>query len=216
MVSNFNELDTILTIYSKIGGNIMVWNLPNKLTMFRIILIPVFIILLAFNFTDWGDLYVLGNLIPMNHVIATIVFIVAALTDLADGKIARKNNLVTNFGKFADTLADKMLTMTAFVFLVELKMAPAWVVAIILCRELAVTGLRTIVLEQGGKVMAAQMPGKIKTTTQMIAIVLLLLHNIFFSAINVPMGLIFLYICLFFTIYSGADYFIQSRDIFKK
>jgi CDP-diacylglycerol--glycerol-3-phosphate 3-phosphatidyltransferase len=193
----------------------MVWNLPNKLTMIRIILIPVFIILLAFGWSDLGDLYVLDNLIPMNRVLATVVFIIASLTDLADGKIARKHHLVTNFGKFADTLADKMLVMTAFIFLVSFNMAPAWVVAIIVCRELAVTGLRTIVLEQGGKVMAAQMPGKIKTTTQMIAIIFLLMNNIFFSAINIPIGQIFLYICLIFTIYSGADYFYQARDIFK-
>jgi len=194
----------------------MIWNLPNKLTMLRIILIPIFIVLLAFSWTGLGDIYVANDLIPMNHVLATLVFVIASLTDLADGKIARANHLVTNFGKFADTLADKMLVMTAFIFLVELKMAPAWVVAIIVCRELAVTGLRMIVLEEGGKVMAAQMPGKIKTTTQMLAIIFLLMHNIFFSAINFPIGEIFLYICLFFTIYSGADYFIQSRDIFKK
>ncbi|WP_125587724.1 CDP-diacylglycerol--glycerol-3-phosphate 3-phosphatidyltransferase [Companilactobacillus jidongensis] len=194
----------------------MEWNLPNKLTMFRIILIPIFIILLAFNWTGMGDLYVANDLIPVSHVWATVVFIVASLTDLADGKIARANHLVSNFGKFADPLADKMLVMTAFVFLVELKMAPAWVVAIIVCRELAVTGLRMLVLEQGGTVMAAQMPGKIKTTTQMFAIIFLLLHNIFFSAINIPIGEIFLYICLFFTLYSGADYFIQSKDLFKK
>ncbi|AKP68200.1 CDP-diacylglycerol--glycerol-3-phosphate 3-phosphatidyltransferase [Companilactobacillus ginsenosidimutans] len=194
----------------------MEWNLPNKLTMFRIILIPVFIIVLAFSWTSWGDIYVLDDLIPVNHVVAAFVFIIASLTDLADGKIARKNKIVTNFGKFADPLADKMLTMTAFVFLVGLKMAPAWVIAIIVCRELAVTGLRMLIQEDGGKVMQAQMPGKIKTTTQMIAIIFLLLHNIFFSAINFPIGEIFLYICLFFTLYSGADYFIQSRDIFKK
>ncbi len=194
----------------------MVWNLPNKLTMLRIILIPVFIILLAFNWPGLGDIYVLDNLIPMNHVLATIVFIVASLTDLADGKIARKYHLVSNFGKFADTLADKMLVMTAFIFLVSFNMAPAWVVAIIVCRELAVTGLRTLVLEFGGKVMAAQMPGKIKTTTQMIAIIFLLMNNIWFSAIGIPIGQIFLYICLIFTIYSGADYFYQAKDIFKE
>ncbi|KRL66238.1 CDP-diacylglycerol--glycerol-3-phosphate 3-phosphatidyltransferase [Companilactobacillus versmoldensis] len=194
----------------------MEWNLPNRLTMFRIILIPIFILLLAFSWSNLGDIYVLDDLIPVNHVLATIVFIIASLTDLADGKIARKNKIVTNFGKFADPLADKMLTMTAFVFLVGLDMAPAWVVAIIVCRELAVTGLRMLVLENGGKVMAAQMPGKIKTTTQMLAIIFLLMHNIFFSAIHFPIGEIFLYICLFFTLYSGIDYFVQSRDIFKK
>ncbi|WP_129044666.1 CDP-diacylglycerol--glycerol-3-phosphate 3-phosphatidyltransferase [Companilactobacillus metriopterae] len=194
----------------------MEWNLPNKLTLFRILLIPVFIILLAFSWTNLGDVYVFNDLIPCNHILAAIVFIVASLTDLADGKIARKNKLVTNFGKFADPLADKMLVMTAFIFLVELGMAPAWVIAIIVCRELAVTGLRMLVLEEGGTVMAAQMPGKIKTFTQMLAIIFLLLHNIFFSMIHIPLGEIMLYICLIFTLYSGYDYFRQTKDLFKK
>lgn len=189
-------------------------NLPNKLTVFRIILIPVFIILLAFNIPA-GSLNFLGNTIPLAQFIAAIIFIVASLTDLLDGKIARKNHLVTNFGKFADPLADKMLVMTAFIFLVELGKAPAWIIAIIVCRELAVTGLRLLIVEQDGQVMAAAMPGKIKTTTQMLSIIFLLMNNIFFSAISVPAGEILLYICLFFTIYSGADYFIQNRAIFS-
>ncbi|APT18934.1 pgsA protein [Amylolactobacillus amylotrophicus DSM 20534] len=189
-------------------------NLPNKLTVFRIILIPVFIILLAFNIPA-GSVDVLGTGIPVAQIIAAIIFIVASLTDLLDGKIARKNHLVTNFGKFADPLADKMLVMTAFIFLVELGKAPAWVVAIIVCRELAVTGLRLLIVEQDGQVLAAAMPGKIKTTTQMLSIIFLLLNDIFFAAINVPAGTILLYICLFFTIYSGADYFIQNKAIFS-
>ncbi|MGR3741508.1 CDP-diacylglycerol--glycerol-3-phosphate 3-phosphatidyltransferase [Companilactobacillus sp. DQM5] len=188
-------------------------NLPNKLTIFRIFLIPLFILLLAVNI-DMGDLVVFNQMIPMNQVWATIIFIIASLTDLLDGKIARKNKLVTNFGKFADPLADKMLVMTAFVFLVVLGKAPAWVVAIILCRELAITGLRTLLVENGQKVLAAQMPGKIKTTTQMLAIILLLLNNIFFETLGFPLATIMLYIALIFTIYSGADYFIQNRSVF--
>src|SRR5699024_1708299 len=135
--------------------------------------------------------------------------------DLADGKIARKNHLVTNFGKFADPLADKMLVMTAFIFLVSLDKAPAWVVAIIVCRELAVTGLRLIVVENNGEVMAAAMPGKIKTTSQMFSIIFLFLNNVFFANINIPLGEILLYICLFFTIYSGVEYFYNARDVFS-
>ncbi|MDO1605139.1 CDP-diacylglycerol--glycerol-3-phosphate 3-phosphatidyltransferase [Lactobacillus sp. YT155] len=188
-------------------------NLPNKLTIFRIILIPVFILLLAIN-TDLGELVVFNQMIPMTQVWATFVFIIASLTDLLDGKIARKNHLVTNFGKFADPLADKMLVMTAFVFLVALDKAPAWIVAIILIRELAITGLRTLLVENGQKVLAAQMPGKIKTTTQMLAIILLLLNNVFFETIGFPLATIILYIALFFTIYSGVDYFIQNRSVF--
>lgn len=189
-------------------------NLPNKLTVFRIILIPVFMLLLALNLT-WGQVSFGGAVIPMQQLIAALVFIVASLTDLLDGKIARKHHLVTNFGKFADPLADKMLVMTAFIFLIALGKAPAWVVAIIICRELAVTGLRLLIVEQDGQVMAAAMPGKIKTTTQMLAIIFLLLNDVFFIYGSIPIGTILLYICLFFTVYSGADYFIQNRQVFK-
>lgn len=189
-------------------------NLPNKLTVFRIILIPVFILLLAIPWA-WGSVVLLGTAIATNYLVVAIVFIVASLTDLLDGKIARSQHLVTNFGKFADPLADKMLVMTAFIFLVELGKAPAWVVAIIVCRELAVTGLRLLIVEQSGTVMAAAWPGKIKTNTQMFAIIFLLLNNIGFSTLHIPFGEILLYICLFFTVYSGADYFIKGRHAFS-
>ncbi|WP_274894936.1 CDP-diacylglycerol--glycerol-3-phosphate 3-phosphatidyltransferase, partial [Lactiplantibacillus plantarum] len=118
---------------------------------------------------SWGQVVWAGTTIPVTQVVATVIFAVASLTDLADGKIARGQHLVTNFGKFADPLADKMLVMTAFIILVRLNAAPDWVVAIIMCRELAVTGLRLLIVENNGKVMAAAMPGKVKTTTQMIA-----------------------------------------------
>ncbi|WP_268913236.1 CDP-diacylglycerol--glycerol-3-phosphate 3-phosphatidyltransferase [Lentilactobacillus sp. SPB1-3] len=189
-------------------------NLPNKLTIFRIILIPFFILVLATPIT-MGSFAVGGTVLTGARLIATLIFIVASITDFLDGQIARRNHLVTNFGKFADPLADKMLVMTAFIFLVELNMAPAWVIAIIVCRELAVTGLRLIVVENDGEVIAAAWPGKIKTTTQMLAIIFLLLNNVFFTAINFPIGQILLYICLFFTIYSGIDYFVQNRSIFS-
>ena len=183
-------------------------NLPNKLTLIRIFLIPVFTLLLAFNWPA-GYLTIAGTKVAMSWFIALIIFIVASLTDFADGQIARRKHLVTNFGKFADPLADKMLTMTAFVFLISLNLAPAWVVAIIVCRELAVTGLRLILAENKGQVLAAKMPGKIKTTTQMLSIIFLLLGDVYF------IGTILLYICLIFTIYSGYDYFKQSGDVFK-
>jgi len=188
-------------------------NLPNRLTVFRIILIPVFLLIMVLPL-DWGQVVWLGTTIPLTQVIATVIFAVASLTDLADGKIARRQHLVTNFGKFADPLADKMLVMTAFIVLVRMNVAPDWVVAIIMCRELAVTGLRLLIVENNGKVMAAAMPGKIKTTTQMIAIIFLLLNNVLFAAINIPFALIMVYICLFFVIYSGIDYFVQNRDVF--
>ncbi|MFB9770171.1 CDP-diacylglycerol--glycerol-3-phosphate 3-phosphatidyltransferase [Lactiplantibacillus modestisalitolerans] len=188
-------------------------NLPNKLTVFRIILIPIFILIMVLPLS-WGTVTWAGTAIPVTQVVAAVIFAGASLTDLADGKIARKRHLVTNFGKFADPLADKMLVMTAFIILVRLNAVPDWVAAIIVCRELAVTGLRLLIVENNGQVMAAAMPGKIKTTTQMIAIIFLLLNNVLFAAINVPFALIMLYICLFFVIYSGIDYFVQNRDVF--
>ncbi|CAM2935146.1 CDP-diacylglycerol--glycerol-3-phosphate 3-phosphatidyltransferase [Dellaglioa algida] len=189
-------------------------NLPNKLTVVRIILIPIFMLVLLLPL-DWGMVTWAGTQIEVTHLVGAIIFAAASLTDFLDGQIARRQHLVSNFGKFADPLADKMLVMTAFIILVAFNQVPSWVAAIIVCRELAVTGLRLIIVENDGQVMAAAMPGKIKTTTQMIAIILLFLNNVLFAAISVPMAAIFLYICLFFTIYSGIDYFVQNRAIFS-
>lgn len=188
-------------------------NLPNKLTVLRIFMIPIFIILLAVPM-NLGQIQVGDQQLLITHLLAAIIFAVASFTDWLDGQIARARNLVTNFGKFADPLADKMLVMTAFIMLVALGKAPAWVIAIIVCHELAVTGLRLLLVEHG-EVMAAAWPGKIKTATQMVAIILLLLNNIPFSLLHLPLDLIMLYICLIFTIYSGADYFIKNKDVFK-
>ena len=188
-------------------------NLPNKLTVLRIFMIPLFIIMLAAPI-HLGSIEVMGQTLLITHLLAAIIFAVASFTDWLDGQIARARGLVTNFGKFADPLADKMLVMTAFILLVELGKAPAWVVAIIVCRELAVTGLRLLLVEHG-EVMAAAWPGKIKTATQMFAIIFLLLNNNPFAALNIPVDLILLYACLVFTIYSVSDYFIKNKDVFK-
>ena len=189
-------------------------NLPNKLTVFRMILIPVFMLVLALPL-DWGTLQVAGAQLPVTHLVAAIIFIVASLTDLADGKIARKYKLVTNFGKFADPLADKLLVMTALIFFVQFGWVPAWMVAIIVIRELAITGLRTLIVENNGKVLAAAMPGKIKTASQMGAISFFLLHDIVFAMANIPFAMIMIWIALLATIYSGIDYFYKNRDVFS-
>ena len=189
-------------------------NLPNKLTVFRMILIPVFMLVLALPL-DWGTLQVAGAQLPVTHLVAAIIFIVASLTDLADGKIARKYKLVTNFGKFADPLADKLLVMTALIFFVQFGWVPAWMVAIIVIRELAITGLRTLIVENNGKVLAAAMPGKIKTASQMVAISFFLLHDIVFAMANIPFAMIMIWIALLATIYSGIDYFYKNRDVFS-
>ncbi|MFR0813536.1 MAG: CDP-diacylglycerol--glycerol-3-phosphate 3-phosphatidyltransferase [Enterococcus casseliflavus] len=189
-------------------------NLPNQLTVLRIIMIPIFILVLVLPI-DLGTLAVGTTQLENTHLIAAILFAAASITDWLDGKIARSRGLVTNFGKFADPLADKMLVMTAFIMLVELDKAPGWVVSIIVCRELAVTGLRLLLVEQSGEVMAAAWPGKIKTATQMVAIIFLFLNNIPFSMIGLPIDQIMLYLCLIFTIYSGVDYFIKNTNVFK-
>lgn len=171
-------------------------NIPNALTIGRILVIPIFILLL----TLWNN--------AISHTLAAIIFASASITDYLDGYLARKWKVVTNFGKFADPMADKILVMTAFIMLVELGFAPAWVVAIIICRELAVTGLRLLLVENGGTVLAAAMPGKIKTFSQMFAVIFLLLH---WSLL----GQVTLYIALFFTLYSGYDYFKGASFLFK-
>ncbi|WP_195330292.1 CDP-diacylglycerol--glycerol-3-phosphate 3-phosphatidyltransferase [Leuconostoc lactis] len=189
-------------------------NLPNQLTVFRIILIPVFILLLSVPYA-WQLLDVTGVMLPLNWLLAAIVFAVASITDFLDGQIARRQHLVTNFGKFADPLADKLLVMTALIFLTGFNVVPAWMTAVIVIRELAVTGLRTLIVENNGKVLAAQMPGKIKTFSQMFAIFFLYLKDVPFTAIGLPIGEILLWIAVIFTIYSGIDYFWQNRVVFS-
>lgn len=182
-------------------------NLPNKLTVFRIILIPIFILNLEFNIFK-GELFGF----PVNMTIAAIIFAIASLTDFLDGQIARRQRLVTNFGKFADPLADKLLVMTALVYLTSFGLVPAWMTAVIVIRELAVTGLRTLIVENNGKVLAAAMPGKIKTFSQMFAIIFLFTNNF---GISFPVGEILIWVAVIFTVYSGIDYFWKNRDVFS-
>ena len=141
-------------------------NLPNKLTVFRIILVPIMVIIPYLNLQ--GEF--LG--IPVSWLIIDAIFIIASITDKLDGSIARSRNMVTNFGKFLDPIADKILVLAAMVMLVEMNKLPAWIPIIVLFREFVVSGYRLIAVEQGGKVIAASIWGKIKTATQMVAIIL--------------------------------------------
>lgn len=186
-------------------------NLANKLTLLRIFLVPVFLIFFLVEGIDYGT------------IVATIVFIVASITDQLDGHIARSRNQITTFGKFMDPLADKLLVTAVFVCLVQIGMIPAWAVIIILSREFAVSGLRSIAASNG-LVIAASWWGKIKTVTQMLAILLFLLTvNImtigntnllvnFFPGLLVASNIVF-YICVVITIISGIDYFIKNRKV---
>ncbi len=187
-------------------------NIPNKITISRIFLIPIFLVVMLGPF-DWGRVSFLGTDMPVTHLVGALIFIFASATDWVDGYYARKYNLVTNLGKFLDPLADKLLVASALIVLVQLQFAPAWIVIIIIFREFAVTGLRAI-LAEGGEVVAANMLGKIKTWAQIVAISALLLHNIIFAYFSIRFDLIALWVAMFFTIWSGWDYFIKNKAVF--
>ena len=173
-------------------------NLPNKLTVMRVIMIPFFVIsLLAFQ----GEVRLLRNL-------AAAIFIVASLTDMLDGKIARKYNLVTNFGKFMDPLADKLLVCSALICLIELGQLPAWMVIIIVSREFIISGFRLIAAEQG-IVIAASYWGKFKTTFQMIAVILMIVNLPVLHILTVACT----WIALVLTVVSLVDYIVKNHKV---
>ncbi len=164
---------------------------------------------------EWGIIEVLSGEIPVHHFVAAIIFIVASCTDWIDGYYARKLNMVTNLGKFLDPLADKLLVTAAFVGLVELDLAPAWMIILILSREFAVTGLRLIAAGDGD-VIAASNLGKLKTWIQIIAIAALLLHNVPFTGLSLPFATIALWAAVIITVFSGWDYFMKNKHIMLK
>jgi len=174
-------------------------NIANQLTIFRVILIPFFVFFLLTDI-NMGEWHVYGVDIKVSVFVALLIFIVASATDWFDGYLARKYNWVTDFGKFADPLADKILVMCAMLGMVQLQWMPAWAVMIILTREFAVTGLR-LLISSDGEVMAAKQLGKIKTLIQMVTLILYFIipHSIVSSS--------FLYGTVFITVYSGWDYF---------
>jgi len=174
-------------------------NLPNKLTMFRVILIPFFIV------------FLLASLTPYDKWIALDIFIIASLTDLLDGKIARKYNLVTNFGKFMDPLADKLLVCSALICLIELDKIPSWMVIVIIAREFIISGFR-LVASDNGVVIAASYWGKFKTTFQMVAVCLLIAD---IAALTVVTQII-LWIAVVLTVVSLTDYLIKNKDVMKE
>lgn len=199
-----------MTIFS-LKGKVFHVNLPNKITVSRVVLIPIFMIFMLVDF-GFGEIVVLGTEMQVSHLIGGLLFMFAAATDWVDGFLARKYNLVTNMGKFLDPLADKLLVSAALIILVELGSAPSWIVIVIISREFAVTGLR-LIMAGGGEVVAANQLGKIKTVAQILAIISLLFNNIYFGSIGVPFGMIMLYIALIFTVWSGVDYFYKNRRV---
>ena len=168
-------------------------NTANKLTMLRVLLIPVFLVVLYLD-------------VPFHMLYALIIFILASVTDFVDGYIARHYNLVTDFGKFMDPLADKMLVMSALIWFVEAGRFPAWALLIVIVREFAVTGLRLIAVERG-RVIAAAWSGKIKTASTMVCICLMLLIA------RPALDLVCAAVILVTTVYSGAEYFVKNKDV---
>ena len=195
-------------------------NLPNKLTIFRIILVPIMVIIPLLNIQG----AFLG--IPLTYWIINFIFIIASITDKLDGHIARKTNQVTSFGKFADPLADKILVLSAMLVLVEFGKLPAWIPIIILAREFIVSGYRLIAVEKGGKVIAASIFGKIKTVTQIIAIIIAFLDVNNFGRcfiggltgiqllLNISQTLMMI-VCVIATIISGIDYLKDGKELLK-
>ncbi|MCU9815897.1 CDP-diacylglycerol--glycerol-3-phosphate 3-phosphatidyltransferase [Paraclostridium sp. AKS73] len=177
-------------------------NLPNKLTLFRIFLIPVFIIVMMLN-------------LQSKFLIACMIFIVASVTDAMDGHIARKYNLVTDFGKFMDPLADKLLVISALTTMIEYDLVAAWMVIIIVARELTVSILRAIAAADG-KVIAASSGGKLKTISQMVAIVILLLGAHTANPVFLNIGRITILIATLLTLYSGWEYVYKNRNLFME
>ena len=166
----------------------------NKITMFRIVLIPVFLVIAYTGLKYW----------------ALAVYIIACLSDVADGYIARHYNQVSNFGKFVDPLADKMLVLSAMCFFIENGQIPGWAVAIVLFREFAVSGLRLIAVEQS-RVIAAARSGKIKTGCTMVGLGAMLVFGQQYPVVN----LVCYILIIVTTVYSGVEYFVANRDVFK-
>ena len=195
-------------------------NLANKLTIFRIILVPIMVIIPFLGIQ--GDVWE----IPISCLIIDLIFIIASITDKLDGHIARSRNQVTTFGKFLDPLADKILVLTAMIMLVEMGRLPAWIPVIVLAREFIVSGYRLIAVEKGGKVIAASVWGKMKTVTQMIAIILAFVDiNAFgkcftgeLTGVSLGLNLVvtmMMIIQTIATIFSGYEYLKDGKELFK-
>ncbi len=196
-------------------------NLANKITLFRIILVPIILIIpfLGIEGDLWG--------IPLTYLIIDIIFVIASLTDKIDGYVARSKNQITTFGKFLDPIADKILVIVAMLILVEAGRLPAWIPAIVVIREFIVSGYRLIAVEKQGKVIAASIWGKIKTCTQMFGIIVAFIDINSFGAIfsgelsGFAFGLnlvttLLLSVSVIATIFSGIDYLRGSKELFKE
>ena len=195
-------------------------NLANKLTIFRVILVPIMVIIPFFNIQ--GE--ILG--IPYTYWLVNFIFCIASLTDKLDGYIARSRNQITTFGKFLDPIADKILVLAAMLMLVEMNKLPSWIPIIVITREFVVSGYRLVAVTKGGDVIAASFWGKLKTVTQMIAVILAFIDvNAYAAFINTQLtgfslvlniiATVMMFISVVATIFSGWDYVKNGKDLFR-
>ena len=190
-------------------------NLPNRLTVFRIVLIPLIILIYLFPYSSFGIepavLMVKGVSLPVINLVALAVYVIAAVTDALDGHIARSRNMITTFGKFADPIADKLLTTTMFLLFAAKGIIPVVPVIIMIARDTVVDGCR-MMAATNGKVVAAGTMGKLKTVLQMVTIALVLLNNLPFELWGIPVSMIMLWFAAFVSFVSGVQYFNQMKD----
>lgn len=189
-------------------------NLPNKLTLLRVVMIVPFVLCLLASHQKWQFL---GGAADYLEYVALLIFVLASLTDLIDGKIARKYNLVTNFGKFMDPLADKLLVCAAMIVLVEMGRIPSWVVIVIISREFIISGFR-LIASDNGVVIAASYWGKFKTTFQMIMICMMIVMDTpLFAGVPAFAGITYgvMWIALVLTVVSLIDYLVKNRSVLK-
>ncbi len=191
-------------------------NLPNKLSLLRLVLIPIIVIVWIFPYAQMGiemPTYYIGFVsLPLLNIIVLALFCIASFTDFLDGFLARKNNQVTTFGKFIDPIADKCLTTTMFILLAVNGEIPAIPVIVMIWRDIVVDGTRMMASSKG-VVMSAGILGKIKTVSQMFCIILVLLNNVPFESINLPMCDILLWFSTIISVLGGIDYYRQAKDI---
>ena len=190
-------------------------NLPNKLTTIRLILVPLFVISYLFPFQAVGvtipTFEILSTQLTLIDIISFFIFSFASITDFLDGHIARKNNMVTTFGKFIDPIADKLIVNTALLLLASSNSISIIIPIIMISRDTIVDAIR-LIASQNQVVLAASILGKAKTMTQMIAIGLLLLHNVVFEALGIPMDQILIWIATIISIVSGLEYFMKNSQ----
>ena len=190
-------------------------NLPNRLSLFRMVLIPIVVLVWVFPYAQLGitmPVYHIGIVsLPLKNIIVCILFVIGSFSDFLDGYLARKNNQVTTFGKFIDPIADKCLTTTLFIILAVADQIPVVPVLIMVWRDIIVDGTR-MMASSNGVVVAAGMLGKIKTASQMVCIVLLLLNNLPFENIGLPFADILLWFCTIISVLGGLDYYNQSKQ----